>query len=125
MNKRRLLKLADLLEADAKNDKGVKFDLGAWAELPAGEVTLDCQTTACAIGLACISSEFEELTYRRSGWQRNGLVPLFKDFRGWDAVQRFFGLTEGQAYRLFNDSSYPEDKGERAVAYRIRRMVAA
>ena len=27
MNKRRLLKLADLLEADAANRKGLKFDL--------------------------------------------------------------------------------------------------
>lgn len=29
MNKRRLLKLADLLEADARNRKGIKFDLGS------------------------------------------------------------------------------------------------
>jgi hypothetical protein len=130
VNKRRLLRLADLLEANAKNEKGVKFDLDSWAKLPPGKVTLDCRTTACAVGLACISGEFEELTYRRGLLTPSKLIPLFRELIGWDAVERFFGLNEDRAYRLFNDKFYPPEKrkgakGERAVAYRIRRMVAA
>jgi len=76
MNKRRLLKLADLLEADAKNKKGVKFDLGTWGNLNEGtpeEEVISCGTTACAAGLAAMSGAFkkEGLGYR--------LVPYWHD----------------------------------------------
>jgi hypothetical protein len=61
VNKKRLLKLADLLEADAKNRKGIKFDLGTVAMSSAedgnfikGELepSVSCNTVACAMGLA-------------------------------------------------------------------------
>lgn len=78
MNKRRLLKLADLLEEDAANAKGVKFDLRVVAchakkhkEAPTSPYddgryfrpgerpTLDCGTAAGAVGLAVLSGAFK------------------------------------------------------------------
>lgn len=132
MNKRRLLKLADLLEADAENKKGIKFDLNDWGF---GEnytpVEHACGTTACAVGLAIISGEF-----KRAGlynyWGETGstrIVPGYKDMRDWPAVRAFFGLGyEGAAF-LFSADRYPTSKtthaaGERYVAKRIRDFVA-
>jgi hypothetical protein len=37
MNKRRLLKLAALLEADAEKTDGIKFDLGSWGAVDGAE----------------------------------------------------------------------------------------
>lgn len=145
MNKMRLLKLADLLEADAKNKKGVKFDLGSWGE-PAGrrrdfknqEPSLDCSTAACAFGLACLSGAFKRsgLTYSvvpsgedESDEPKAYIVPRFNDVMGFDAAEYFFEITYSQAKFLFEETKYPRGsrKGaiaERAVAKRIRDFVA-
>ena len=136
MNKKRLLKLADLLEADANNKKGIKFDINVIAcksktydhfkpdELP----ELSCGTAACAVGLACISGAFkrEGLSYFIE--DDGGIIPVFGEFRDWHCAEmEFFGLNEGESNFLFRD--YPERKqrgaaGERYVAKRIRDFVA-
>jgi hypothetical protein len=141
MNKRRLLKLADLLEADAKNRKGIKFDLeviaskavgrdGDYEEFEPGEVPeINCGTAACAVGLACISGAFKHsgLSYQITGW---GLEPKFVALVGWSRAETtFFGLTEDESTFLFREDSYPIGKtrgavGERYVANRIRDFVA-
>ncbi len=144
MNKRRLLKLADLLEADAKNKKGVKFDLGVWAapadnynhlfDTPTPEVMVSCQTSACAFGLACISGTFKHsgLSYliERSiiggGYQ---LVPTFNGKTELEAAQELFGIDTDASEFLFMPENYPDSKltgaaGERYVAKRIRDFVA-
>jgi len=141
MNKRRLLKLADLLEADAKNKKGVKFDLSLWAKVDDLDystspdvIEVGCQTTACAIGLACISGAFKlsglayDLVAKESSGGNN-IVPRYRNYRDFPAIQKFFGITEDQADHLFLDSSYADSRcrgarGERAVAARIRSLVA-
>ncbi len=144
MNKRRLLKLADLLEADAKNKKGVQFDLGTWAS-PAGdewkrqwdtkenEIRVDCGTTACAVGLACISGAFARsgltYTYKKAWVGGFHLVPKFNGSTQFPAVQKFFGVAEREAMFLFSAEKYPNSKikgaaGERYVAKRIRDFVA-
>ena len=66
MKKQRLLKLAALLEEDAGNPKGMKFDLGYWAapanlgdsDLSKKDFSVDCGTVGCAVGLACLSGAF-------------------------------------------------------------------
>jgi hypothetical protein len=140
MNKRRLLKLADLLEADAKNKKGVCFDLNVVAAkiVSKGEYrnhavkdvpTVDCRTAACAVGLACISGAFKRqgLTYRiNRDW---GLDPKFGRRVGFDKVPTaFFEITEDQSDFLFMPESYEGATtgatGERKVATRIRDFVA-
>ena len=139
MNKRRLLKLADLLEADAKNKNGVKFDLGGWGHSIGREapVSVSCGTTACAMGLAVLSGAFEKDGLRNNfGPEARSIVPELiatgrrrKRLCGFEAVDALFDLTDKQSSWLFIDESYPPSKragarGERAVAKRIRAFVA-
>lgn len=139
MNKRRLLKLADLLEADAKNKKGVKFNLhivGYVDGVPDDEnVKLDCGTSACAMGLAAMSGAFkrEGLSYKvTEGWMNN-IEPTFngRALMYDTAAMRVFDIKRREANFLFTPSSYECDydqlkgaKGERLVAKRIRNFVA-
>lgn len=147
MNKKRLLKLADLLETDANNKNGIKFDLAVIAAPARNEsghfgrfdqgraVEMNCGTAACAVGLACISGEFEKsgLSYRIK--DSGAFVPVFRTREGktyrdfWSAEMKFFGLNEPQNEFLFCAWQYPKGKtkgaiGERYVAKRIRDFVA-
>jgi hypothetical protein len=134
----RLLKLADLLEQDADNPKGVKFDLGLWAthgsrgKFPDKLEKLDCKTTACAVGLACLSGVFaaDGLTWTPDKHD-NAIEPIFAGEDGFPAVEAFFGLSWKQSSYLFTDDAYQRDclptqgaEAERLVAKRIREMVA-
>jgi hypothetical protein len=131
MNKRRLLKLADLLEADAKNKTGIKFDLGLWGQgEDGGAVEHSCGTTACAIGLAIVSGAFKCSGLENYfGDNSPRISPAFDGVTDWTAVERFFSIKEKEAYFLFFQGRYPPDKqsgavGERYVAKRIRDFVA-
>lgn len=137
MKKQRLLKLADLLDADAANKKGIKFDLQSWAAdgetgnrdfTGVTDIPVNCSTAACAVGLACLSGAFagSGLGYEIA-WD-GALIPTFGEERDWYAVERFFGLSEQYATYLFMASEYPKSKrtraaGERYVAKRIRKFV--
>lgn len=138
MNTERLLKLADLLEADASNPDGIKFDLDTWAgyngaeKFPSHAPKLDCRTQACAIGLACLSGVFKKDGLK---WQPapndNNIIPLFEHKKNFEAVELFFGITDAEARHLFLRRSYWSAdlptrgaKAERAVARRIRDLVA-
>lgn len=154
VGKRRLLKLAALLEADAKNKKGVKFNLSTVVAQSVGgshvvhteedfEPSMSCGTTACAIGLAAVSGAFK----------RQGLSCKFDPkelmirttWKGkcieYDvAAVRLFGISTEEANYLFTPCYYREKsddgwgddcmsrvvgaKGERRVATRIRKLVA-
>lgn len=140
MNKRRLLKLAGLLDADAKNKKGIQFDLsdyarpaksgkggGGYSEQDA--IPVNCNTAACAIGLACISGAFKRsgLTYTLDF--RGYLWPKYETSQMGDAAELFFDVNEDEFEFLFQPSSYPRKFrkgaiGERFVARRIRDFVA-
>jgi hypothetical protein len=142
MNKRRLLKLADLLEADAKNRRGVKFDLGVVGnaeKVENGKVSLDCGTTACAMGLAAISGAFKRagLGYKITdvgyGFGASFYIGTTVNGRKCDyddAAIEIFDLTYDQANFLFTPGWYPPGmnlmggKAERFVAKRIRDLVA-
>lgn len=141
MNKKRLLKLADLLEADAENPSGIKFDLNSWGareDIPNDRIPeaipVDCGTTACAVGLACISGAFKRagLSYKLTTFNMGGgnhISPRFKRFKEMEAVRRFFELNDDESYSLFVSWRYPKHlqegaAGEREVAKRIREMVA-
>lgn len=78
MNKRRLLKLADLLVKDARTKKGIRFSMDvviARKNPEAGAVKMDCGTTGCAMGLAAVSGAF-----KRAG------LSCKTDFRNPDSV---------------------------------------
>lgn len=134
-HKKRLLKLASMLIADAKNSQGLKFDLGMVGRSvllhPRKEdVSIGCGTTGCAMGLAAISGEFEEcgLSFAvRNHWID---TTINGESEGYDrAAQKVFGISNKAANYLFTPHNYPRDKRKGAkaevfVANRIRRFVA-
>lgn len=148
-----LLRLADLLEADAANPKGVKFALDAWAQdarhedpgfhsLPWAKVMalkydmdiqiipVDCNTAACAMGLAAISGAFleEGLTWKINSYYTKGvLIPCFGEAQGFDAARALFDISKVAAEQLFDATHYEVIKGvdaELEVASRLRGLVA-
>lgn len=138
---RRLLKLAALLEADAKNKKGIKFDIttvGRPSNLDkefrsVEDVKLDCGTIACAMGLAAISGKFKKqgLDYKLplDGWNDQIYTKWNGRRKGYDRIAvLLFGITHDQANYLFTPWTYPITKrigsvGEREVIRRIKRVV--
>lgn len=128
MNKRRLLKLAGLLEANAKNKKGVRFNLTTWGFVEDEEQPISCGTTACAMGLAAVSGAFA-----RQGLKcriRYGGIDIGFG-RRWDpmiAARRLFEIDDHEASRLFISTgglcAITGAAGELAVAKRIRDFVA-
>lgn len=145
MNKNRLLRLAELLEADAVQPNGIKFDLNVWA-VPDGFdnlasdhgpysertkiIPVDCGTVACAMGLAAISGVFKDegLTYTI---ESNGsLYPEYDNAQGFGAAAKFFEIRYSDATMLFSRDGYSEYMnmrgavGERVVAAIIREFVA-
>jgi hypothetical protein len=137
MHAERLLKLADLLEADAARPDGIKFDLGTWGRWRNGEApSLSCGTTACAMGLAALSGSFAEdgLTYAiewlpdRTIGGYGGISVKFDDQYNLDAAAQLFGITGEAADFLFVPDAYDVTpvgaEGECVVAQRIRDFVA-
>jgi hypothetical protein len=142
MNVERLLKLADLLEADANNPKGVKFDLTAWVQkkdsdgefttfgFAKGEtIPVSCGTAACAWGLAAISGAFADdgvgFDLNRNGW----ISPTFNGAEDFDAAEMFFDINTNEVSYLFDPDFYPNSKlrgrkGELYVAKRVRDLAA-
>jgi hypothetical protein len=134
---RRLLKLAALLLADAKNKKGIKFDIGTVARVAdptKKEVPLNCGTTACAMGLAAISGAFKKqgLTakFSNESYEDNSLWCAWNGrIRDYDrTAMSLFGITQDQANYLFSPWTYHYDKktgarGEKEVVRRIHRVV--
>jgi hypothetical protein len=139
--KRRLLKLAAMLMADAKNKKGIQFDIGTVGR-STGEpfkvkqvVPLDCGTSACAMGLAALSGEFKKagLSYKI----QNDFLSQNQIWTRWNgrtvdydkAAMKLFGVTKEQADYLFSPWTYPLNKrtgavGEYEVIRRIKCIVA-
>jgi hypothetical protein len=130
MNKKRLLKLADLLEADAKNKKGVRFDLTAWAQKqdadeptyfnayafsPGEKISVNCGTAACAWGLAAISGVFKRQGVEYKIYNSGFLVPTFDGKDEIDAATAFFDINTDQAWFLFDPGEYPQ-----SYAYAIK-----
>ncbi len=127
MNKRRLLKLADLLEADAKNKKGIKFDMYGWGRVSDPDAPLSCGTAACAMGLAALSGAFEragltaDYPYGRVGFRWRG-----RRVDGFSAGAKLFDIAHWQSEQLFalNSDNNLGAVAERAKAKQIRKFVA-
>lgn len=146
MHKKRLLKLVRLLEKDAKNKKGIKFDLDVVAQhsrpgredswgvcsqqFIKGETpTLDCGTAACAVGLAAISGAFKREGFTYTITVHWGIEPKYKRTVGFGSAEcRFFELRKEESEFLFGPDSYAGRmvgaRGELRVAKRIRDFVA-
>jgi hypothetical protein len=138
MNSERLLRLADLLEADAARPDGIKFNLGCLVELnpkdDSDKVSVNCGTQACAVGLAAISGAFENegLGYTL---EDGGFEPIFGgEVCEWDwAAEKLFEIEPKVVNFLFTIDGYWGDDdrlpmigadAEREVAQRIRDLVS-
>jgi hypothetical protein len=142
MHADRLIKLAELLEADAINPKGLKFDLSLWGssneydddgldDTYAPPVSISCGTHACAMGLAVLSGEFAEFGLINASHNKSSIVPEIAGTKafGFQAAEVLFGIDEKQAYNFFCAEFYPDEittgkEGELLVAARIREFVA-
>jgi hypothetical protein len=132
VNRERLERLATLLDG-YRDSNTPRFNLQSWGESETqrgGFLWLrrhDCNTAACAVGLACGSGNFAEDGLCYGDEKNGGLTPKFHDDEGWNAVKAFFGLEQAQAVLLFAEHSYDVTEGEaaaQAVAARIREMIA-
>src|ERR1700744_3436175 len=85
-----------------------------------------CGTVCCAIGEATFIPSLRKagLSMIRDRW---GFSPVYKDYKDWDAVEKFFGLSERHAEYLFMDCSYMDntDTQPSTVAARIRELLAS
>lgn len=130
MNKRqkeRLLKLADAIEKlDDKN-----FDLRSYVKLK-GDIEdlkqkkLNCGTTCCAIGW--MPSVFPRICEWKLVDEYHGdiNVMLKNDpyVTGYEVAREVFGLSDYEAWFLFDPDYYPEDRrGKKSVLRRIRRFI--
>ena len=122
MNIKHLQMMVVLLnELQAEIDRGVmnpkKFNLNYWENEKD-----DCGTIACAVGYAMRDPDFIAC-----GLTASGLAPRYDNDEGmtywhWDAVEKFFGLSEFETYHLFHSASYkrnvrPEDVSARITAF--------
>jgi hypothetical protein len=137
INATRLLKLADLLLADARRKNGIKFNLGVWGEVKNPDDVLSCGTEGCAFGLAAMSGAFKRAGL---GFELGPQVGATRDVKilwkgelipALNAAENVFGLTREEAKELFGGSDGGAGSGgrgaasERAVAKRIRKLVKA
>ncbi len=127
----RLLRLASLLDSYQDIEGGIKFDLGCWGGVRTKRTGLfrrevTCHTTACAVGLACLSGEF---TDDGLSWElcKKDLLPVYMGAREYPAVQLFFGINDRDAHHLFGweeyDGAILGKRAAAAVAARIRKFV--
>lgn len=119
MHKDRLLLLAKKLRELAKKPpKKFKFDLRYWGlqrEERAGKkpTKLTCATSACAVGSAMLMPEFQKLGLKADLDPNSDtisgkvlMVPVYKWYRAFKAVEQFFGITDDQALYLFEPGYY-------------------
>ncbi|GED41220.1 hypothetical protein [Cobetia marina] len=102
-------------------DVPVHFSMECWGFPSVGDHDTPCGYSACAIGHAILDKRLPELV---TSDNTPAFVPQYRDDRCWDAVEAYFDLTEDQADRIFNQDSYINADGVRAiqVATRIRAL---
>lgn len=134
MQKRRLLKLADLLNENAKNATGAKYYHGHWGRVEDRDNLMSCGTTACALGLAAISGAFKKAGLGFKMPHEGAYIDFtFKGrlVRPVTAAKKTFGVSENQFSEIFCSSpidsrGYKLNVGadaEKAVARKIKRIV--
>ncbi len=139
MKKARLLKLANMLDADAEKQTGIQFNMRTWGQVTDPNDRVSCGTQACAMGLAALSGRFKRagLSYSTNpSTSEDGTLvvsPMHTDKSGYltydlNAAMTLFEIPYAAASYLFFPESYPDRllrgaSAERFVAKRIRRFV--
>lgn len=105
VQKRRLLKLADFLDALPPK----RFDFSRWVgDDWQGDEQLSCGTTACALGWAATIPEFRKLGVSLDGAHGASMTPFLVDDRSAasaDVSRRLFGLNSHASEALFQGYS--------------------
>lgn len=121
MNRERLERLADLLEALPENgsagENGMKFNLNTW---------MTCGTVACACGHAACDPWFKRQGLRLEYWQTgndDGYGLFYRHWTHFTAVAQFFQISSDRARHLFSGSNYKRITRPRDVAERIRETL--
>lgn len=138
MQRKRLEILRAALIEHAKNPGNLKFNLVSWYKVPRKYEESDpfeavtgarlgenfCGTSACAMGLAATIPEFKRAGLHLEG----GWCPdvCYKDSGdGFEAAEKFFGLSMDDAAELFSPSGYvwSDRKNPLAVADKITALL--
>lgn len=124
MHRERLLLLADALRhrIPAENfdisDWRTRIDAGDdydYEAVTAGELLEHkCGAAACAVGWACVLPEFVA-----QGLHADGMTPRFQHREHWDAVRKFFEISEETSDALFSGAFHPFNVTPVEVAERI------
>lgn len=109
-----LLKIADYLESDVKDEN---FYLGHWKK------DEECGTTACAIGHTChLIPGLELKLYGYSMWE-----PVFvcgdREYVSQEAIALALDIPEEDVFELFYSDGYGENPTRYDVAKKIRKYV--
>ena len=113
MHKQRLLTLAKYLRAEV-NPK--KFDMEYWK----------CGSVCCAVGHAASIPEFNKLgfTIKKQIKTSRYCAPGYKGHVSWDAIRKFFNLSDPESDYLFSSFCYRDSKIlPSTVANRIEKFV--
>lgn len=140
LNKENILKLAWLLEKEARNPT-VTFNMRFWGMVYDTLQPHSCNTTCCAMGLAALSGEFPGLDYKVVG-RRLAIYCTDRDkaselrskyFLGlvapeFLAAMVVFGTNPTQTMKIFvNSDNLPDDgigpKAKLALAKQLRNLV--
>ncbi len=105
MNKPRLITLMEYLE---EHVPGTAFDITRWRR--------GCGTVCCAGGWACHIKEFNKLGLDFKEYEGN-IVPYFheagvlgRDWYGYDALAKFFGLSRFMSEMIFSPAAYAKNE---------------
>jgi hypothetical protein len=134
MNKERLSKLADFVEANAVDNKFSMRSFFSRDAHKAEDLRNKCGTTACLAGWGCIIPEFNREGYSAVLYDvthpEYGIVPTYNGKMMFDALENFFDLNAEQAQYLFGEyddrgETLPRDKdGVELAVSRIRNFIA-
>lgn len=130
-HRQRLLRLAKKLETIPAN----KFNMDHWMHKDISDyndyatredvngpeqLIKDCKTVACACGWGCTLPSFKKAGLR---FDIEHQEIAYRNFRGYHAAAKFFGIDYYDADILFGPESYPQKVKPKIVAKTIRKFV--
>lgn len=134
MNKERLLKLADFVEANAVDNTFNMTSYFSKNVRKPEDLQHNCGTTACLAGWGCLVPEFKQAGYHAELYEPArpdlGIIPVYGDFRMFEALKAFFDLKYSQSLYLFGEYADEDetvsraDEGVEQAVARIRDFVA-
>lgn len=114
--------------------KPMRFDIQYWFDPGKPDYTSDkaikpgisCGTAACALGSAALYPPFKKagLKFMRCDSFFNEYVPMYKDFVGFYAGDRFFKISSAESRWLFDPQEYRRKRvAPSNVAKRVDRLI--